>query len=420
MLSHKLRMIGGGYPNGYWTIEYTAGMNLVPLSVAVDDEGDVYMAHNNSNTTTLGLVKATSRGTPLWSKTFAVTANTGIPNEIIPHPSGGIAGAGDWREPSNSVGMLSFRVDADGGKTWAKDISQTTINSFNGYGCTVDDTTGDIYTVGETSALSGGTGSASLIYRRNSSGVIQRWWQLDDATGYMQAYSCDYQQGGTIKFVVGSKGPTGCHLTVFDNNALATNYSKYTSGGVSHTVNEVKWDGSNIYSLVDGADVTLMKTTNTLGITWQRKVNTSATAVGMDIDSSGNIFVTTYKSNTLYISKYNSSGTYQDGHTLTLSGTIKDTPRKHSFRLDGDDNMIICLGDNTGSGWLMRLPSDGSEIGTFGDLTIASATVGDAAGALSPTTSVSSGVSTSTSLDGSASGGATVDYTTSPVFTGIS
>lgn len=425
MRNHYLRTIIGSSPLGYWAIEFTSNTGgAAYVSVAEDTNTDIYLSHGGAHfsSTVLGLIKVTNRGTPLWSKKFEATANTATCREIQKHADGGVAGAASWREPGESVGNLAFRVDDDGSRQWAKNISQGGTNSFDTFALGVE-SSGDCVTAGRTSDTSWGTSFDAVAYRRSNAGSFLRLWKFGVASEDSSITAIDYDSNSIL---FGIENDTGCHLAATAETSISGAPRKYNDTATKHTVKEVmhtsSGDGIALVQGVSTGDTTLMKVnTTSFDIIWQRKVNTSALGIGLAEDSSGNFWVSTYKSNTVYISKYNSSGTYQEGQTLELSGTIRGNPDNHSLMIDSDDKLILGIADEAGSNWLLRLPTDGSISGTFGDLTITDVTVDDAAGSLiassgtlSHTTSTSIGV-----LDGNASGGANVDLTTDPVFTGV-
>lgn len=127
----------------------------------------------------------------------------------------------------------------------------------------------------------------------------------------------------------------------------------------------------------------------TPSVNWARVVTDGTTSSGYytscDVDSEGNVYLLGSYGSTggkvSSLTKYNSSGTVQWHRLLTGSPS---SWRHYSLKIDPFDQIVISgrtdytgVNINRGHRIIIRLPSDGSITGTFGDLTIAT---------LSPTT----------------------------------
>ena len=418
MLSHNLRMIGGGFPNGYWTIEYTAGTSP-SMNVAVDSSGDAYMLHKTAAAGgVFGITKATDRGTPLFSQKYTGESSMAAYG-CVGDGAGGIFVSGIHKtsgDTNNS--MMAVKLDGsgtvsafnkmgDGGTTPYNAVSTTVKGDSNfwigGNTTETPDSTSAGYVVGWNAALS----SAPVDHRFTETG--------------QQNYLTALGYGNSIVWMA-VETSTGVDLINMAKNGSSEAGIQITS---ALTVSSLLADSAgNCYALVTSASaLTLVKFSSAKAITWQRKVGpTDGTAQGMGLafDSSGNIFVE-HKSSSgttlIYISKYNTSGVYQEGRSIALANTLTSAT-SNGFLID-DDKIILGAVD-ANSTWLMRLPTDGTQVGTHGDLTIASVTIADAAGALSTGTRATTKITGAAASPQGSSALTQASNTTSPTFTGIS
>jgi uncharacterized delta-60 repeat protein len=239
------------------------------------------------------------------------------------------------RGAASASGFGFTALTGIGGPYWIGTLSNGA-NGANGQGIAVD-SSGNIYITGYAS-ISGSR--KAIISKYNNSGVIQ--WQRSLGSSFVDySYSVSIDSSGNVYITGITPSPSGGA----DNDVLIAKYNTSgtlqwqrtlgasTSGAVDNGQSIAVDSSGNVYvagrtsSQGAGSDDVLIAKYNTSGtIQWQRILGGSGSDIGQGIavDSSGNVYVTGYTSNTgiykVLLTKYNTSGTIQWQRTLVGSG----------------------------------------------------------------------------------------------------
>jgi len=223
-----------------------------------------------------------------------------------------------------------------GGNYWVATLTDTyTTPNDRAQGITVD-SSGNVYVCGYAYISSGQT--VQSISKYNTSGTIQ--WQRTLTDSYFT------HQDAAYGIAVDNSG-----------NVYVCGYGTNSSGTAVQSIS--KWNNSGT-------------------IQWQNTLTDSYTtpsdsAQGITVDSSGNVYVCGYGNNSLgytvqSISKWNTSGTIQWQRTLTDTYTTPDDIAQ-GIAVDSSGNVYVCGYGSNSSGktvqFIAKLPSDGSKTGTY-------------------------------------------------------
>lgn len=415
MLGHTLRRIGSSVE--YWYLKYTAGVEE-SRAVMVDSFDDIYMAGADvtSTFTSPFIIKVSNQGLVDWENSWR-GGSQNVSASIALLPSGSIVSVGT-RSGTYSTGTY-FKSGASGSHEFSKVFSGISNKNYSFWDVTTD-SSGSVYLAGQA-----GTADDCLIIKHDgtSTNTITKSVSIDGVNEPMhtvESLTASVVGGGTSAgFASGA-----CYLLNLDSTLLTisqqiklvrpsfvansrTYISNITTDGAGANYATMYYDGANINgSRTEQGEGFLIKYDNSGNVTWQRKMqNASYTLVpeGLALDSAGNVYVLIARNSSgtirTVLQKYNSSGAVQWARLFTWSGeNAADTDessggggsdkfRVSKITIDSDDVMVI-VGSTSTSKWstILRLPSDGSLTGTYGDLTYGGSSIYDAIGGLTVST----------------------------------
>lgn len=356
----------------------TGGVKL--SSVAIDSLGNAYCFGYVLNS--LMLLKYDSSGTIQYQKTILVASNTEGTGIFIDsadnlYLTGKIAIGGVYS-------ALVMKCDLNGSVIWQKRLSNA--SSFDAWGQAITaDSSGNVYITG---TMRVGTDNNIITAKYNSSGVLQWQRTLGTTFGNELGYGIVVDSSGNV--IV-----TGTVLSASYNELIALKYNssgalqwqrKIAQTGYNLIGYNVKLDASNDIIIVGTAGTTgsrlivLKIATATGNKVFQTDLlvsNRDIEGFGLDTDASGNIYVTgncsTYGSPTRYaihISKFTSSGVIvwsRQIYNKVFESTVPFVTR--ALKVSG--NSLYASGYMFGGAYrgaiLLKLPTDGSGIGNYGN-----------------------------------------------------
>lgn len=332
------------------------------LTASFDQFGELNWANvattGASTETNLGLCADAS-----GNSYVAMVGSASTSFDIIKYDSGGSvsaqAASGSWSE-SGTFQQLGF-------------------SGSNIYHSRTDNSGDKHYS--ETASSISGTPVWERRYYPSISASI--WGMAFDASGNVWA-SGSYNAGPAADkrlLLVGMNGTTGAQVARKEISISGyTWHGQYTgsgriaiNGGNFHLAYRGSIDGTS----VDAAGV--IKLSSAYAVQWSRIFNYSVRGKlysgGVLVDSSGNVYSVNRVFNTasdsgIYVTKFNSSGTFVDELFIKCFAlTVGDVD------IDADDNIVISSDINvTGVGYrphIIKIPSDYSGLsGTYGDITL--------------------------------------------------
>ena len=271
------------------------------------------------------------------------------------------------------------KSNSSGVSQWSKKINHEA-NPQDVYGVATDGS-GNSYFVGYARINSGV--DRLMLYKFNSSGskVLQRGL---DTNKYNYMYDLFVDNSGNI-YIAGSffeTSPSGSLLIKLNSSGVVQwkNYLKTTGGSEFSAIAPMPNGNIAVTGKQNGSPRTVAVFNTSGSLQWIRTISTGGErSRGIAVDSSNNIYVAgaRYSSNARgNVWKYNSSGTFQWLRELRATSGTADTDFRDIdiITVDGEE-VIGILGqtsaDGAGSNDLLMcmLPTDGSGLGTYGDLT---------------------------------------------------
>jgi uncharacterized delta-60 repeat protein len=341
---------------GSTTTGFNWNENLRDLSV--DGPGNVYLTGSarplNGNASFL-TVKFNASGTFQWAKTYNGSNEYATPNDLSLDGSGNLYVAGVLDNK-----FLTIKYSASTGtQQWAKTFSNgaNTYNEARGVGW---DANGNVYAGGASSSSAEGFYDDYTLVKYNASGT-QQWVKRYDGSpgangndriealtldGSANIYVTGYSEGigtqddyATVKY-----SPAGTQLWA----------RRYNNGGYDQAAAIVRDNANNIYvtgfsEAASGEnDFYTIKYNSSGTQQWARRFDGASNYAGDDyakavrVDSSGNVYVTGYGSNSAnddwLTVKYNSSGTLQWNQRFQTGG---GTEQAYSLALDNSGNVYV-------------------------------------------------------------------------------
>ena len=330
--------------------------------VKTDASGNIYTlgATTTSNSTTdILLSKKNSSGVTLWTKQINGSANYhdfGAGMAITSSGDVYITGAITNNTTTLNPDLIIRKYNSSGTQQFSSTYS-------SGYGDVgkdiVVDASGNSYITGASGSVS--TNADILIISFNSSGT-QRW---------VTPYNYNGFNDGGVK--IATKGTnvaiTGAVTVSANNYKIATLSAVASTGVLSETITL----GSTITSSVEivtgmtvdasgntyicgatevsgqGFNMYLAKLTSSLTLAWQQTYNGSSNlddqAKGIQVDASGNVYVTGYSTSStlgkeIRTIKYNSSGTLQWNNVENSASNGSD--QAYDMEMDASSNLYVC------------------------------------------------------------------------------
>ena len=417
MLGKTLQIAAAGNAgaDAYWiaTLGGT-GTDYEVEAISVKSNGDVYGVLSTNSEGAGGydavVVKYNSSGVLQWQRRIGGSSNEFFQGMAI-DGSGNIYAVGSTASYASSTSAYIVKYNSSGAVQWQRTLYSTSTIDLRKVA--VDSSSSNIYAVGFTSALSSG-GNDVFICKYSVSGVLQ--WQRrlggtnnDDGSGI----ALDGSDNVYIQYQH-SSGQGGYDLGIAKYNSSGVIQWQRSLGGTSNESGAgLAIDSSdNIYipamTVSEGQgsyDAGVAKYNSSGAIQWQRIIGGTGSDNVSDLatDSSGNVYVlgTTLSagagSQDTLIVKYNSSGVVQWQRSFGTSSY----EYAGGIAVDGSDNLYFGGRSNvTGNydSFIVKVPSDGSLTGTYGNfvyastsLTAATSTLTDAASTLTDKESFYSG-----------------------------
>ena len=395
----------------YWFANFGGSGSGRGAGIAHDSSGNVYIVAGTSITGSQDpvIVKYNASGVIQWQRTLGGT-NTDYGFEIDTDSSGNVYIVGETNSAGQGGGdFLIAKYNTSGVIQWQRVLGAS--GTDTGYGITVDNS-GNVYVSGST----GGGGGANyniLIAKYDTSGAIQWQRALSDSNDLRARDIVVDSSGNLYNVSVASHQGQGSWDTLiikYDNSGnlqwqrvLGASSNDFGYGIAVDSSSNVYVCGSSYGTGAGMQNLFVAKYNSSGSIQWQRTIGYSSTNTygnGVDVDSSGNVYVAGYTDATgagnsqdyarSLIAKYDTSGTLQWQRTFgqsTFSGLTEE------ITVDSSDNFYITgYSDSGQKGLIVKLPGDGSETGTYSGFIYSSSTLS------SQTSSMTAGTSTLTSF----------------------
>lgn len=397
--------------------------NVFFEGLAVDSAKNIYStAYYQNGSTGLPVFCMNSKGSILWSRTITPSNsstwsyNQAGQNIIV--DNNGFVVVGHTHEDGNfNKRMHIIRLNSSDG-TFAssgladKEIKHDTTSYDLACNALINASGGDYYLVGWSEP------SYSLSAIRITGSTITDQF-LGTSTSAPECRGLIEASNGNLWMLAG-RAQSSIRLFEFNSNLqFVSNVGIYpTSFSAFEDYDMCKDSSGNMYvcgGLNDSGTSTqtgvLVKFNSSGTVQWARYLGSLQGSTSNNFyfasvacDSQGNIYVCGYYNSTSQgksvIAKYNTSGTLQWQRSFSESGTSGNQTALTAIKVDSKGDLVLGGSQiGTTSAYVLRLPSDGSLTGTYGNFTyestsLAANTVGT--GALTPLTIYSSGTASFT------------------------
>ena len=257
-----------------------------------------------------------------------------------------------WLAQYSELGNLNWQKSIGGSNatTWAdpnENLNDTAISPDEEY----------VYSVGYTGYA--GDIPIGVIVKYNKDGTLQWKKEYGNSGDTQTLQSCETDSSGNL-YVAGDIHVTGTSnylglLTKFNSSGVIQWQKSYSHSSAVHFRHMVMDSSNNIYIAVDGPDA-VIKVNSAGVIQWQKSYsrgnNFFAATEAIAVDTSGNVFICGYSSDSNstddrpYVLKVNSSGTVQ---WARYCGNYNDGARVETITCDNDDNVYVFGLDKTNS-----------------------------------------------------------------------
>lgn len=407
MLGKTLQIAAAGNTGGdaYWiaTLGGT-GVEYQVEAITVKSNGDVYGVLSTNSEGAGGydgvVVKYDSSGVLQWQRRIGGSSNEFFQGMTI-DGSGNIYAVGSTESYASGTSAYIVKYNSSGAVQWQRALGGTSIHF---QAVAVDSLSSNLYVTGSAGSLVGNSDDV-LICKYNVSGELQ-WQRTLSGTSIDAGYGIALDSSDNVYIQYQQNGGQGnADLGIAKYNSSGVIQWQRSLGGTSNEGGQgLAIDSSdNIYipamTVSEGQgnyDAGVAKYNSSGVIQWQRIIGGtgSDTVSDLAVDSSGNVYVfgTTLSagagSQDTLIAKYNSSGVVQWQRSF---GTTS-YEYAGGIAVDSSDNLYFGGRSNvTGNydSFIVKVPSDGSLTGTYGNfvyastsLTTATSTLTDAASTL--------------------------------------
>lgn len=392
-------------PPQYWIFTVSSANDVKTTGVDLDSSGNVFVCGQINGNTQFYNMKLNSSGVLAWQRT--VNGDSSDTSCDVAATPIGINYVGATTQSSGGEGngdMYLIKYNADGTAQWQRSIG--TANPDTAVSTDVT-STGNIVITGSYPAYPAGflfvamyDSTGSVIWQRGLSGTLNSGNSVSGM--FIDSTDTIFISGNTT--TAGGYGGGGdAIITRFQSDGQNLGTARVGTAAFSDNATDVVVDSSgNVYATVQSSGTTtLVKFSNDLTtITWQKSL-TGTGIYSLAIDSSDNIYMLGYYaggygSNDLYLAKFNSSGTLQWQRRFG-SATSQLSDQSGCLAVDNASNMYIGATHTTSGGTtqslIIKLPTDGSLTGTYGDFTygtasqtVSNGTLSGPGGALSSST----------------------------------
>jgi len=363
--------VTGTANNNYHTIKYSpqgdvlwsaiyngpANDNDTPNSIFVDAAGNVYVtgaSFGNSSENDYATIKYDASGTQLWVQRYNGTNNDNDAAVSVLVDGSGNVYAGGWASGSNgSTDYVIVKYSSAGQQVWSRSYNGP--NNGNEFmNAMVMDAAGNIYATGRSR---GATNDDYATVKYNSAGTLL-WSVRYEGSGVDEANGLTVdQQGSVIVTGYATTAATGKDYTTikYNNAGIQQWLKKYNRSGTTQdeAVGIVSDNSGNIYvtgfctgSGTASFDYITVKYNSNGDQQWTKVFNSNLVGVddkasSIDIDASGNIYVT--------------GSTISSGSDFDY-GTVKYSPSGdmlwsvlYENIVAVDDNAVMVKADNNGN-----------------------------------------------------------------------
>ncbi|MES2760955.1 MAG: SBBP repeat-containing protein [Bacteroidota bacterium] len=328
-----------------------------------DSYGNVYVAGatlDSLGATDLLLAKYNSGGVQLWIRQYGTPGLHDFAGGLfVTDTHAYLTGAVTTNTTVGTTDMLTIKYDAAGTSQWVATYDGGNDLPETGKDIRVD-ASGNVYATG--GGYNGSFNTDFLTIKYNSSGT-QQWVNaydyssnLDDAAYKVALSGSNVLISGAVTHAANSYKYNTITLTQSTGSLTATNTSTATTTNSVDVVSDLVIDASgNAYlagaTMVGGQGynyyILKMATSNLTTqwqTTWNGTDNLDDVAKGIQVDASGNVYVTGYSTTLaqgrdMVTKKYNSSGTLQ--WTETYNSAVNGNDEGADIAIDASGNIYV-------------------------------------------------------------------------------
>ena len=399
-------MSAGGAEQDYWIATLGGATYDDAESIAVDSSGNVYIVgqtdSQGAGSYDALLAKYNASGTLQWQRVLG-GATEDYAQSIAVDSSGNVYIAGNTQsQGAGGQDALIAKYNTSGTLQWQRVLGGASNDMAAGIAV---DSSGNVYIAGYTQSQGAG-GYETLIAKYNTSGTLQ-WQRIlgDTNADYANGIAVDSSGNVYIAGITASQGAPGSDALIAKYDTSGTiQWQRILGSSVQASAGGIAVDSSGNVYIVGFTEVSfyldiLVAKYDTSGtLQWQRTLGSPTSTdnnfgLGIAVDSSGNVYITGYTPyqsagvNDALIVKYNTSGTLQWQRILGGTGNDGGT----GIAVDSSGNVYISGFTSQGAGsfdaLIAKLPGDGSLTGTYGGFTYAVSTLTAATPTLTAATS---------------------------------
>lgn len=269
------------------------------------------------------------------------------------------------------------KISSSGTRTWSRQLT-----GLGQPANVIDiDSSGNVYSIGTQGSSSLGTGANLGVAKYDSGGTIQfkNQYYLTSGTTYSSGESLKIAPNGLSVYCLGEVNvgtnpvPQTSNPCIFKINYLGALQWQRSLGYASGFAESITVDSAeNVYVLQStGSSVILWKFNSAGTYQWSRVITIASVASGTNlaVDQDDNIYgIFGPNATTLYVVKYNSSGTIQYQRSLTRTGgslTLSAFSSNFSRGFTASRTNVTFTASDNNQAVLFKLPSDGSLTGTY-------------------------------------------------------